>query len=252
MPKSKLFIELTSWTLKHKLKLKRDTVAVPIEESVLESILKQIPKNAKTITEYNSTGFISEKLKTYSETEFIPAHGFEEIVKEKTKTLKIFEKIADTQKNADCLIAFVMPVENLKQKMVEFIQQKPKIIILLIPASIAQELNSFPGSPDYTEISVLVQTFYSSQECEKIPAQSFFPQPSAQYQILKLSLRKGMQPELKKYYAFLKELFRTKGKDLGNVLGKEKSNKIREEYLREKIMLLEVDELKNIFLELEK
>jgi 16S rRNA (adenine1518-N6/adenine1519-N6)-dimethyltransferase len=140
--------------------------------------------------------------------------------------------------------------------------------VIVFQKDFAQKLMSFPGLKEYNATAVLTQYFFELEILiEAVSPKSFFPSPSVFSSVVKISSKKrfGKAKNDAQFKKFVKELFRFKNKNLSNALMKcfpfiEEELKLSEKKFKktaktyslaeEKVVLLEVDELVDLFNEI--
>ncbi len=145
----------------------------------------------------------------------------------------------------------------LKLMMIDF-----DFALLVFQKDFAEKLLSEPGFSEFTAITFLVNYFFEPKILiESISHQFFYPSPKTESSLIKLTKIKrfGEAKNNEKFIKFVKELFRFKNKNLSNALNqaipflkktglkKEKINSIPEQLLTEKVNLIEIKELVELF-----
>ncbi|MBN2127777.1 MAG: ribosomal RNA small subunit methyltransferase A [Candidatus Diapherotrites archaeon] len=140
--------------------------------------------------------------------------------------------------------------------------------LIVFQKDFTEKLLAEPGFAEYTAITCLVNYFFEPEILiDYIPSNAFQPSPKTPSALIKLTKKHcfGKAKNDLKFIKFIKELFRFKNKNLANALhkafpfiskelnlSKKKLDKIisSNELMQEKISLLEIDELVELFNEL--
>ena len=95
-----------------------------------------------------------------------------------------------------------------------------EIAVLLFQKEFIEKMLAFPGFKEYNDLTVLVNYFCEAKSFKTISPHSFFPKPNSfsSIIILKKRLPHGKVKHEKKFYFFLKTIFRYKNKGLENSL----------------------------------
>ena len=257
MQKTLEFIELNQDIMKYKLRLKNTQFIVLIQPGTIQKLADWVNPKTEFVLIVNATaGFLEKKILEKNKTLAIPVTAeFRELLSEKLPGLELPSSLKELQgREIQQAILQGMPAKGVKDQVLELVKLNIWRALLLLPLGIADEVNSFAGAPDYTELSVFVQTFYTIEEREKLSAQDFFPVPMSQYRVLELTKRTRKEKlDIDEYFIFLQKIMRSKKSDVRNALEKNKlkAGKVSEDLLGEKVMLLEPAEFLGLFTRLQ-
>lgn len=145
---------------------------------------------------------------------------------------------------------------SISQDFIEKILGEKKLIVGVVQKEFAEKLGSIPGFINYNSVSALSQSYFEITIVKTISKKCFFPVPSCESSIIKLTPNKK-EMDLK-YSAFVKNLFRYPNKDVSNALNlvsrdlkdrniADKAKEIKVEITKKKIRQLEIKELEKIY-----
>ncbi|MFH1588455.1 MAG: 16S rRNA (adenine(1518)-N(6)/adenine(1519)-N(6))-dimethyltransferase RsmA [Candidatus Diapherotrites archaeon] len=281
---NKLFIELNNLMIKHRFKPKKKfSQNFLINQAMIEKIVSFAELDKKdTVLEIGAgTGFLTKELLSHCKIIAVEIDSFlndaleEKFEKElKEKKLELIkEDFLKAEIPSFNKVVSLPPYRISTPILFRLMNEKLDFALLVFQKDYAVKLLSEPGFSEYTSSVVLVNYFFEPEILiESVQASSFFPLPRTESALIKFTSKKrfGKAKNDKKFIKFIKEVFRFKNKNLQNALQKAfpfiekemnlnktilqeliKSGKFSE-LLNEKVMLLEISELVELFNELMK
>lgn len=112
------------------------------------------------------------------------------------------------------------PPYNIISPLLEAIISSPITfheIFLTVQNEVAKRLTASYGQPDYSSLSVFVQSFCEVKILKFIPRQCFTPVPQVDSAFIHIRPFEKFHPHYKKYSKFLKEIFSHRRKNIKNV-----------------------------------
>lgn len=117
---------------------------------------------------------------------------------------------------------------NISGPLIEKIilsKQKNELITLMLQHEFIQKLKSEPQAKDYGRLSVIGKTFLKIDYVKKVPPSVFYPQPSVDSGIVKITLNQNIPEYLRdetrqlEYFEFVSGIFPYKNKTVSNSIG---------------------------------
>jgi 16S rRNA A1518/A1519 N6-dimethyltransferase RsmA/KsgA/DIM1 with predicted DNA glycosylase/AP lyase activity len=148
-----------------------------------------------------------------------------------------------------------LPPYHISSSLIEkLVSSNIELAILVLDSGFVQKIISFEGMKEYGFLSAILNLNSKIEELEKISKQSFFPAPNCLSEVIRIKFNR--KEFSKKYFIFIKELFRHKNKDLSRAIKQatpfiEKQMKLNNFNLKEfgekKVYSLSPKELHKIF-----
>jgi len=266
-----LFVELNNLMVKYRFRpSKKFGQNFIINDSAIERMVREASLSEKdTVLEIGAgTGFLTRELQKHCQVLALEIEkGFCELLRaelpKKNLTVIHGDILHSKLPKFNKLVAF--PPYNLSKKIIlRLLRGKFELGILVFQAEFVQKLIAFPGFSKYGALSVLAQYHFSLKPLKRLRPNSFFPKPKSDSLVLRMKRinRETKAKDEEKFERFIEELFRYKNKDLRNALQNsypfiEKELGLDQEKFKEristlekahtKVMLLEVEELVELF-----
>ena len=97
-------------------------------------------------------------------------------------------------------------------------QPPPRTVVVTLQKEVADRFAARPRTSDYGAVTVLLQTVFQIEKVRALPPEVFYPRPRVDSSVLRLTRRSSIPGNLEKFYAFVRQGFSQRRKQLKRVL----------------------------------
>jgi 16S rRNA (adenine1518-N6/adenine1519-N6)-dimethyltransferase len=121
-------------------------------------------------------------------------------------------------------------------------RHKVKTMVFLLQAEVVDKVVAKHNTSDYSGLSVLVQTYYTTKSVLNVPPEAFSPRPKVKSKLLVCNIKENIDIEYDDLSKLLRKAFQFPRKTLQNNLGKDISSQITPEWLNRRPGNLSIEE----------
>jgi len=97
-------------------------------------------------------------------------------------------------------------------------QPPPEIVVVTLQKEVAERFAAQPRTSEYGAVTVLLQTVFQIEKVRALPPEVFYPRPRVDSSVLRLARRPSIPGNLERFYAFVRQGFSQRRKQLKRVL----------------------------------